>query len=85
MFSVAEYIMNRDFTIDIYTELLRGLRHQGYEFQTFRDYLKNPLEKVVILQGEVKKGTIPKYWDGSTAERVVKVLDKWFGFCHREH
>ncbi|HCM14847.1 MAG TPA: UDP-N-acetylglucosamine 2-epimerase (non-hydrolyzing) [Candidatus Cloacimonas sp.] len=38
-----------------------------------------------ILQGEVKKGTIPKYWDGSTAERVVKVLDKWFGFCHREH
>jgi len=38
-----------------------------------------------ILQGEVKKGTIPKYWDGNTAERVVKVLDKWFGFCHREH
>lgn len=31
-----------------------------------------------ILQGEVKKGTIPKYWDGNTAERVVKVLDKWF-------
>ena len=38
-----------------------------------------------ILQGEVKKGTIPKYWDGNTAERVVKVLDEWFGFCHREH
>jgi len=38
-----------------------------------------------ILQGEVKKGTIPTYWDGKTAERVVKVLDKWFGFCHREH
>jgi len=47
--------MNRDFTIDIYTELLRGLRHQGYEFQTFRDYLKNPLEKVVILRHDVDK------------------------------
>jgi UDP-N-acetylglucosamine 2-epimerase (non-hydrolysing) len=31
-----------------------------------------------ILQGEVKKGTIPKYWDGKTAERVVRVLDEWF-------
>ena len=31
-----------------------------------------------ILRGEVKKGTIPKYWDGKTAERVVRVLDEWF-------
>ncbi|MCB5279884.1 MAG: UDP-N-acetylglucosamine 2-epimerase (non-hydrolyzing) [Candidatus Cloacimonetes bacterium] len=31
-----------------------------------------------ILQGEVKKGTIPKYWDGKTAGRVVKVLDEFF-------
>lgn len=31
-----------------------------------------------ILQGEVKKGTIPKYWDGNTAGRVVRVLDEWF-------
>jgi len=33
-----------------------------------------------ILNGEVKKGSIPKYWDGKTAQRVVKVLDEWFGF-----
>ena len=32
-----------------------------------------------ILQGEVKKGTIPKYWDGKTADRVVTMLDKWYG------
>jgi UDP-N-acetylglucosamine 2-epimerase (non-hydrolysing) len=31
-----------------------------------------------IIEGKVKKGTIPKYWDGKTAERVVNVLDKWF-------
>ena len=28
-----------------------------------------------ILDGKVKKGTIPMYWDGKTAERVVKVID----------
>jgi len=33
-----------------------------------------------ILKGEVKKGSIPKCWDGKTAERVVKVVDAWFGF-----
>jgi UDP-N-acetylglucosamine 2-epimerase (non-hydrolysing) len=32
-----------------------------------------------ILQGEVKKGSIPKYWDGKTADRVVTMLDKWYG------
>lgn len=32
-----------------------------------------------ILLGDEKKGSIPKYWDGMTAERVVFVLDKWFG------
>lgn len=31
-----------------------------------------------ILQGDVKKGTVPKYWDGKTAERVVMVLDEFF-------
>lgn len=31
-----------------------------------------------IIEGKVKKGKIPKYWDGKTAQRVVKVLDEWF-------
>ena len=31
-----------------------------------------------IIEGKVKKGKIPKYWDGKTAERVVKVLNEWF-------
>jgi len=31
-----------------------------------------------IIEGKVKQGKIPEYWDGKTAERVVTVLDKWF-------
>jgi len=29
-----------------------------------------------ILNGNWKKGEIPKYWDGHTAERIVKILDE---------
>jgi UDP-N-acetylglucosamine 2-epimerase len=29
-----------------------------------------------ISSGRVKKGTVPKFWDGKTAERIVKVLKK---------
>ena len=31
-----------------------------------------------IIEGNVKQGKIPKYWDGKTASRIVKVLDEWF-------
>lgn len=31
-----------------------------------------------VLNGEVKTGVIPEYWDGKTADRVVKVIDQWF-------
>lgn len=45
----------KDFTIYAYKELLDTLISAGYEFKTFRDYLKNPLEKVVILRHDVDK------------------------------
>jgi hypothetical protein len=45
----------KDFTIYAYKELLDALILAGYKFQTFRDYLKNPLEKVVILRHDVDK------------------------------
>ena len=45
----------KDFTVNAYNELLDALISAGYEFQTFRDYLKNPLEKVVILRHDVDK------------------------------
>ncbi|MDD4560744.1 MAG: hypothetical protein PHF32_08450 [Candidatus Cloacimonetes bacterium] len=48
-------LVDRDFTVQKYCELLDALILAGYEFQTFRDYLKNPLEKVVILRHDVDK------------------------------
>ena len=33
---------------------------------------------IEIIEGKNKKGKIPKYWDGKTAARIVKVLDDWF-------
>lgn len=33
-----------------------------------------------VLNGNRKLGSIPKFWDGKTAGRVVKVVDEWFGF-----
>ncbi len=32
-------------------------------------------EVELILEGKGKHGTIPKYWDGKTAERIVKILE----------
>jgi len=31
-------------------------------------------ESQKILSGNIKKGNIPKYWDGKTAERIVKIF-----------
>lgn len=45
--------MRLDFTIDTYKRLLLALKDAGYSFQTFRDYLKNPKEKVIILRHDV--------------------------------
>ncbi|MBN2789807.1 MAG: UDP-N-acetylglucosamine 2-epimerase (non-hydrolyzing) [Candidatus Delongbacteria bacterium] len=32
-----------------------------------------------IISGRVKKGTVPKYWDGRTAERIVEILLNSYG------
>ncbi len=42
-----------DFTLKIYRELLVELKKGGYEFQTFRDFLKHPCSKVIILRHDV--------------------------------
>ncbi len=45
----------KDFTVNAYKELLDALILSGYEFQTFKEYLQWPLDKVVILRHDVDK------------------------------
>ena len=45
--------LQRDFTINVYRDLLRALIQAGFSFQTYRDYIENPKEKVIILRHDV--------------------------------
>jgi len=42
-----------DFTHKRYSHLFKKLVTEGYSFQTFEQYLKKPLEKVIILRHDV--------------------------------
>ena len=44
-----------DFTLSAYKQLISTLRSQGYFFQTFEEYIKNPKEKVVIFRHDVDR------------------------------
>ncbi len=44
-----------DFTLKTYSLLLDALIEAGYDFQTFRDFMLNPKERVVILRHDVDK------------------------------
>lgn len=43
----------KDFTVNAYKALLNALILAGYEFQTFREFLKEPLDRMVILRHDV--------------------------------
>lgn len=43
----------RDFTLKTYHLLLSALKEKGYQFQTFRDFLKDPTSRCVILRHDV--------------------------------
>ena len=44
-----------DFTLSAYKQLISTLRSQGYFFQTFEEYIKNPKVKVIILRHDVDR------------------------------
>jgi hypothetical protein len=44
-----------DFTIDIYKKLILALKKEGYNFQTFAEFMKAPMDKSVILRHDVDK------------------------------
>jgi hypothetical protein len=43
----------RDFSIQVYHSLLKGLDDAGYQFQTLKDYVTEPAPKAVILRHDV--------------------------------
>ncbi len=45
--------MSKDFTVIVYKDLLRAFIDAGYSFQTYRDFIKSPREKVIILRHDV--------------------------------
>lgn len=44
-----------DFTIDIYKKLILTLQNEGYNFQTFAEFMQAPMAKSVILRHDVDK------------------------------
>jgi len=40
------------------------------------DYEKSAIEAEAAFQGKHKKGHIPEFWDGKTAERIVKIIEE---------
>ena len=44
-----------DFTLSIYTDLLKSLQKNGYVFQTFEQFMTKPADKVVVLRHDIDK------------------------------
>ena len=44
-----------DFTLKAYQSLLKTLLKQGYNFQTFQEYIEKPKNKAIILRHDVDK------------------------------
>ena len=44
-----------DFTLSTYRQLLTALQSCGYSFQTFEQFITDPVEKVVIMRHDVDR------------------------------
>jgi len=55
----------RPVTVEVGTNIIAGTKKDRIIKEAYK-----------ILLGKIKKGKIPKYWDGKTAERIVKILNK---------
>jgi len=55
----------RPITVDVGTNILGGT-----------DFARIKIYADEILSGKIKKGQIPKLWDGQVAQRIVSIIDK---------
>lgn len=53
IFSIKKFELRRDFTISIYKDLLDAFIRAGYSFQTYRDFIQSPKDKVIVLRHDV--------------------------------
>lgn len=49
---------------------------QGTNILVGNNFVELREETFKILGGQIKKGSVPRLWDGKTAERIVKILTK---------
>lgn len=59
-----------DFTLKKYKELLQTLLRQGYSFQTFEEFIKEPKEKVVVLRHDVDRRAANAVWMGEIEKEL---------------
>jgi len=45
--------LNRDFTLEIYKQLISELKKAGYSFQRVEDFIQKPVDRVVVLRHDV--------------------------------
>lgn len=69
--------MNMDFTFKKYKELLVVLKENDYMFQTFEDYIKQPLKKVVVLRHDVDRRS-PHSIDLANVEKSVNAKASYY-------
>jgi hypothetical protein len=60
----------RDFTLKVYEKLINSILNNGYSFQTLEDFLKKPIEKVVILRHDCD------IWPGNDL-KVAQIENKY--------
>lgn len=65
----------KDFSLEIYAQLLGALSAAEYSFQTFQEYLKAPQQKVVILRHDVDSWPSMRYsWQKQKHLAILKQL-----------
>ncbi|MCA0931071.1 hypothetical protein LCM02_01330 [Lutimonas saemankumensis] len=69
--------MNWDFTFKKYEELLKVLNDDGYQFQTFEQFIKNPKKKVVVLRHDVDRRSAHSL-DLAKAESTVNAKASYY-------
>ncbi len=65
------------FTLEKYKELVKTLIDEGYEVQTFEEFIREPKERVVVLRHDVDRRSINAVWLGEI-EKSLNVKGSYY-------